>query len=221
MNILITDDRVLLRDGLRLLLEPLSEVVNFLEAGNLQQALSLIAQEEDIDLVLLELGAPGVDGLFGLRTLRERLPGAAIVVLGAAGTRDDVIAALESGANGYIPKTANGKLLLSALRLVLAGETYVPSSLLADRDAREADADDVLGSDFRGPLARLTGRQREVLMHLAQGRSNAEIAEALGMRPNTAKNHLKAILKTLNANNRTQAVVEAMRLGMRPPGTNT
>lgn len=218
MNILITDDHVLFRDGLRLLLEPLDRTMKMIEASHLQQALELCSGDTKIDLILLEMGAPGVDGLTGLRALHQRLPEAPIVVLGASQRRDDVLAALESGASGYIPRAAKSKQLLGALRLVLSGEIYVPSMVLAGGGAAGASSGDGPGSDFRGPLARLTARQHEVLMLLAQGRSNAQIARAIGIRLNTAKNHVKAILKALGVSNRTQAVMEAMHLGLRPPG---
>lgn len=216
MNILITDDHALLRDGLKLLLEPLAEEITIHEADSLDEALILCSAEQELDLVLLELDAPGVNGIAGVRALRQRRHDVPIVALGASQRRDDVLAVLEAGANGYIPRTASGKLMLSALRLVVAGETYIPSMLLTDRSPADATSDDPFGPDFRGPLARLTARQREVLLLLARGSTNAEIAETMGIEVNTAKNHIKAILKTLGASNRTQAVVEALRLGMRP-----
>ena len=218
MNILITDDHALLRDGLRLLLEPLDSGVRIIEANHLEQALELCTGESKIDLILLEMGAPGVNGISGLRALRQRLPEAPIVVLGASRRRGDILAALESGANGYVPRTASGNQLLGALRLVLSGEIYVPSLVLAAAEPEQASARDGFGPDFHGPLARLTARQREVLMLLVQGRSNAQIARAIGIQLNTAKNHVKAILKALGANNRTHAVVEAVRFGLRPRG---
>jgi len=217
VNILITDDHALLRDGLKLLLQPLAEDININEADSLEEALVLCSPEEDVNLVLLELDAPGVNGIAGVRALRQRRREVPIVALGVSRRREDVIAVLEAGANGYIPRTASGALLLSALRLVVAGETYIPSMLLTDRGAPEAPSGDLFAADFRGPLARLTGRQRELLLLLARGSSNAEIAAAMGIEVNTAKNHIKAIFKALGASNRTQAVVEAVRLGMRPP----
>lgn len=217
MNILITDDHALLRDGLKLLLEPLAEDTNFREANSLEEALVLCAPEKDVDLVLLELDAPGVNGIAGVRALRQLRPAVPIVALGVSRRREEVIAVLEAGANGYIPRAASGALLLSALRLVVAGETYIPSLLLSDRGDTEAPSGDLFAPEFRGPLARLTGRQREVLLWLARGATNAEIAEALGIEVNTAKNHIKAIFKSLGASNRTQAVVEAVRLGLKPP----
>lgn len=218
MNILIADDHALLGDGLRLLLQPLDKVVNIVQASTLDEALELGSREMSFDLVLLELGAPGIGGISGLAALRRRLDGVPIVVLGDSGRPGDVLAAIESGANGYLPRTAGGKVLLAALRLVLSGEIYLPSMLLRDPGPGPAESGDGLGPLFPGPLARLTRRQREVLMLLAEGKSNADIARALGVALNTAKNHIKAILKALGASNRTQAVVEAVRLGLRPPG---
>lgn len=220
MNILITDDHVLLRDGLRSLLESLDETTNFLEAGTLDEAMEKCSRGPTPDLVLLELSAPGVEGNAGVRALRQRLPGVPIVALSASRRRADVLGAIESGANGFIPRTATAKVLLSALRLVLSGEIYVPSMMFVERGTVDRPVEDIAGQAFPGSLSRLTARQREVLLLLARGSTNAEIAETMGIEVNTAKNHIKAILKTLGASNRTQAVVEAVRLGMRPPAAS-
>ena len=218
MNILITDDHVLLRDGLRSLLESLDETTNFIEADTLDQAMEKCAQEQTPDLVLLELSAPGVEGNVGLRALRQRLPGVPIVALSASRRRADVLGAIESGANGFIPRTATAKILLSALRLVLSGEIYVPSMMFVERGTVDRPVEDIAGQAFPGSLSRLTARQREVLLLLVEGRANAEIAEAMAIEVNTAKNHVKAVLKTLGVKSRTEAVVEAVRLGLRPSG---
>jgi DNA-binding NarL/FixJ family response regulator len=203
---------------LRTLLEPLDETTNFIEADTLDEALEKCSQELIPDLILLELSAPGVEGNAGLRIMRQRLPAVPIVALSASRRRADVLAAIESGANGFIPRTASARVLLSALRLVLSGEIYVPSLLFADRGAADPAPEPVAGPSFQGDLASLTARQREVLLHLVEGRSNAEIARAMTIELNTAKNHIKAIFRTLGVRSRTEAVVEAVRLGLRPSG---
>lgn len=219
MDILIVDDHVLLRDGLALLLKPLDLALNVIGANTLDQALGACAEHDNLDLILLELAAPGVDGIAGLRALRQRAPATPLVALGHNRTREEVLAAIESGAQGYVPKSATGERLLGALKLVLAGETYVPSLVLNRQGGPRRPAANALDPGFVGPLARLTARQREVLMLIADGLGNARIAEVLGIELNTVKNHVKAIFKVLGAANRTQAVVEAVRLGLRPPGT--
>lgn len=215
MDILVIDEHALLRDGLRLLLRPLAKDLNIFDANTLVTAIQILAEKTRLDLILLEIGTPGVDGAFGVRELRARAPSQPIVVLGAPRRRDEVLAAIDAGANGYIPRAAGARILLSALELVLAGEVYIPSLVLVERTLGASEHESALAPHLRGSLARLTKRQRDVLHLLAQGHSNAAIAEGLDIELNTVKNHIKSILKTLGASNRTEAVVKAVDLGFR------
>ncbi len=215
MDILVIDEHALLRDGLRLLLRPLAKDLNIFDANTLSTAVQFLAEKTRLDLILLEIGTPGVNGEFGVRELRARAPDQPIVVLGAPRRRDEVLAAIDAGANGYIPRAAGARILLSALELVLAGEVYIPSLVLVERTLGASEHEGTLAPHLRGSLARLTKRQRDVLHLLAQGQSNAAIAEGLGIELNTVKNHIKSILKTLGASNRTEAVVKAVDLGFR------
>ena len=122
MNILLVDDHPLFVEGVRGVLSRLdnSEVV-ILSSGSCEEALELIEQNEDIDLLLLDINLPGMSGLEGLQLLRHRLPATPIVLLSASENRDKVLRAIELGAMGFIPKSSSSDIIISALQLVLSG----------------------------------------------------------------------------------------------------
>ena len=171
--------------------------------------------EAVVDLIILDLYMPGMNGPGGLRRLREIRPDTPVAVLSGSVNAQDIEGVLDAGAAGYLPKTMIGAAFVNALSLVLNGERFVPSEFylgLRDRGpnmtAQEADA----GGD-RAPVG-LTSRQWAVLRELVAGRSNKEIAKILGIEEITVKVHLQAVFKRLQVSNRTQAATEAMRLGL-------
>lgn len=209
MKILVADDHALFREGLRYVLARLDDAVEVLEARDGAEALALASRQPDLELVLMDLAMPGMDGVAGLRALRARIPSVPVVILAASEEPDDVRLVLDGGAMGFIPKSSTSDVMLSALRLVLAGGVYLPPALL-DRSPAA-----------RGPLPRratsleglgLTPRQHDVLRLLGRGKSNKEIAQALGLAEGTVKLHVSAILRALDVENRTQAVIAAARL---------
>jgi DNA-binding NarL/FixJ family response regulator len=204
MNVLIADDHPLVRDALARTVQQLCADVQVRQAGDLDGLLRLAAQG-DADLALVDLNMPGMDGIVGLRRLREAAPTLPIVV--ASGQEDPMTirAVLAAGAVGFIPKSERSEVLLGALRLVQAGGTYVPSRLL-DSTARPPPTD--LHS------AELTPRQLDVLRCLLRGEPNKLIARELGLTEGTVKIHIAAILRALHARNRTEAVVRARALGI-------
>ncbi|HVK31539.1 MAG TPA: response regulator transcription factor [Burkholderiaceae bacterium] len=204
MNVLIADDHPLVRDALARTVQQLSADVQVRQAGDLDGLLRLAAQG-DADLALVDLNMPGMDGIVGLRRLRDAAPTLPIVV--ASGQEDPMTirAVLAAGAVGFIPKSERSEVLLGALRLVQAGGTYVPSRLL-DSTARPPPTD--LHS------AELTPRQLDVLRCLLRGEPNKLIARELGLTEGTVKIHIAAILRALHARNRTEAVVRARALGI-------
>lgn len=214
MKILVADDHALFREGLRYVLAGLGSDVEIVEARDGAEALALAAGRRDLDLVLLDLAMPGVDGFAGLHALRKHIPAVPVVILAASEDSADVRLALNSGAMGFIPKSSTSSVMLSALRLVLAGGVYLPPAFL-ERSARPGTASVAPTLESLG----LTARQRDVLRLLGEGQSNKEIAQALGLVEGTVKLHVSAILKALNVDNRTQAVIAAARLlGItRPP----
>lgn len=196
MRILLIDDHILFRDGLKLLLSDLDENTEFLEAEECESALPLAA---DTDIVLLDLKLPGVHGLEALSALRETAASAAVVVLSSQDDPATIRAAIDAGAAGFIPKSSTQQVLIAALRLVLAGGSYLPPHLLEytpSAPARNADA----------ALAALSERQRETLMCAVQGKANKVIARELDISEATVKAHLSAAFRTLGVRNRTEAV---------------
>lgn len=205
MKILVADDHALFREGLRYVLARLGDEVEIFEARDGSEALDVVATRSDLDLVLLDLAMPGMDGFEGLRELRRRVPAVPIVILAASEDSADVRAALDAGAMGFIPKSSTSSVMLSALRLVLSGGVYLPPAFLekSSRRGTSARSLEALG---------LTARQQDVLKLLGQGQSNKEIAQAFGLAEGTVKLHVSAILRALDVDNRTQAVIAAARL---------
>ncbi|MBI3348137.1 MAG: response regulator transcription factor [Burkholderiales bacterium] len=208
MRVLVADDHPLVRDALARAVRGLRSRdgeagdVQVCEAGDLAAALAGLAQP--VDLALVDLQMPGMDGLGGLAALRAALASQPLVVTSGLDDAATIRAVLAAGAAGFIPKTAGAELLLQALRLVLGGGVYVPAEALSGLAPTTPPA---------SPPAGLTPRQAEVLQALARGEPNKQIARELGLSEGTVKLHLAAILRVLQARNRTEAVVRARALG--------
>jgi len=205
VKILIADDHALFRDGLRYVLSRLGDDVETLEANDCAQALAVVAERADLDLILLDLAMPDMNGLAGLRALRELSPAVPVVILAASEEPADMRLAIDGGAMGFIPKSSTSEVMLDALRLVISGGVYLPPAFLERFQAGKTSASslDALG---------LTPRHHDVLRLLGKGQSNKEIARVLGLAEDTVKHHISAILRALGVENRTQAVVAAARL---------
>jgi DNA-binding NarL/FixJ family response regulator len=224
MKILIVDDHALIREALRGVLKEIRRDADVLEASNCGQALQLITEHaDDCGLILLDLALPDRDGFSMLTELRERYPAISIVVLSALHDRASVARALDLGALGFIPKSANRDVMVSALQLVFAGGIYIPPEILSgghtsasgpERSAAGLDRPHGSPSDFG-----LTGRQVDVLALMMLGKSNKAICRLLDLAEPTVKNHVTAILKALKVTNRTEAVVAVNDLGwhLSPP----
>lgn len=195
MKILVCDDHALFRQGMRLVLSELEPEAQVLEAEEGEEALRIVANDEDIDLLLLDLSMPGMDGWISLRQLRSRYPALPVVIVSASETRDDVEKALDGGASGFLPKSSTTDELLAALRRVLDGEVHVPEKLLTP--VRPAPRADVGASAPEGRLAGLTERQREVLDLMSQGLTSREISQRLGLAEGTVASHIAGALETL------------------------
>ncbi|GHU03767.1 DNA-binding response regulator [Alphaproteobacteria bacterium] len=214
MRILIADDHELFREGLRHVLQQLDEDIVIIEASDYHQTISLVEKDPGVNILLLDLSMPGMPWTEGLRLLRQKLPAdSPVIVLSASDDRAHVSQAVNLGAAGFIPKTSSSRVMLSALKLVLSGGVYLPPTLLDRRDSDlQEHATARLPQD--GAASFLTPRQREVLVLLGQGKSNKEIARVLNLAEGTVKLHVTAILKALNVNNRTRAVVAASQMGL-------
>ena len=202
MKLLVVNDHPVFRDGLAALLRQAAEHTIVLQAPECETALAIADQHQDLDAVFVDLMMPGMSGDLAVREFGKRRPELPVVVLSSSENPSDVRRALNAGALGYIPKSANPQTLLSALQLVLTGNIYVPP-LLARAAERAKSESDAPGAEV--PIEQLTERQVDVLKHLCTGLSNKEISTRLGIAEKTVKVHVAAIFKTLNVVNRTQA----------------
>lgn len=210
MKFLVVEDHALTREGVRLALGALGDDVTVLDAASVDAALAAITRDPDIDLVLLDIGLPGADGLSLLEELRCERNTVPVIVISGANDRDLVLRALDLGALGFVPKSSPVEVMVQAIRLVLAGGTYIPRQALATpRYAQEAPRQGARA------IERLTDRQREILALMAQGKPNKLIADHLHISEATVKSHVTEILRVLGATNRTQAVIVAGDLGIR------
>jgi DNA-binding NarL/FixJ family response regulator len=220
MKILVVDDHSLIREALRGIVADLESNATLFEASDGRQAMHLIAEHSDVCLVLLDLNLPDRDGFSVLSELRERHPEIAVVILSGAPNRDSVAKALDLGAAGFIPKTGQREVMMSALQLVLAGGIYIPREILGpehgSQNIRTATQSQVAPTDLG-----LTGRQVEVLALIMQGKSNKAICRVLNLAEPTVKNHVTAIFRTLKVTNRTEAAISACKLGWDTPPERT
>jgi DNA-binding NarL/FixJ family response regulator len=205
MKFLIVDDHAVLRQGLSALLTQLEPDVSIIEARDASEAFSAVEKHDDIDLVTFDMYMPGMAGVSALSEFGRRWPHLPVVVLSSSEDATDIRQALTCGARGYVPKSASHFVLLSAVRLALNGDIYVPPQLLNQIGGK---AEMKAGSD------KLTHRQVQILALLSDGKPNKVIATSLGLSEKTVKTHVTAIFKALNVINRTQAVSVARAAGM-------
>jgi DNA-binding NarL/FixJ family response regulator len=223
MKVLIVDDHALIREAMRGVLKELQADAAVLEAANCAQAMALVQKHPDLRLILLDLKLPDRDGLDALTELGARYPAISVVMLSAFTDRENVVKALDAGALGFIPKTDSREVLLSALRLVLAGGMYIPPNALALSHPASAvvtaTADAPSAPRKRPSPAELglTERQVEVMALIMQGKSNKHICRELDLAEPTVKNHVSAILKALDVDNRTEAILAVAALGWELP----
>jgi len=214
MRIIVIDDHPLIQVALKHVLEELDAALELFQAPDAMHARAMLATAPGIDLIILDLTLPGIDGFTLLRELRRDWPDIPVLVLSATHDRVTIEAALDAGAMGFIPKTANARLLLDALKLVLSGGVYVPGDT-GDGGARPRIS-------ARPAELGLTMRQADVLKLLVQGKPNKLICRDLRLSEGTVKVHVSAILRALNVHTRTQVVIELARRGVRlePPAAS-
>lgn len=214
LKVLVVEDHALVREGLVRLLAQLEARVVVRDCADFDAALNLLETEDEVDLVLLDLALPGIDGFVGLDVLRRRFPAIPVVVVSAFDDLPTIARVMNLGASGFIPKAFSGEALLAALQQVLAGNIFHP-----DRSGQAAQLDDEqpVPPAAKGVAAAdvgLTERQAQVLALMVRGLSNREIAERLELSEGTVKIHVTAIFKTLGVTSRTQALVAVARYGI-------
>ncbi|XNL82786.1 response regulator transcription factor [Actinomadura madurae] len=214
MKVLIADDHPVVRQGLRTFLGIQDDIEVVGEAEDGTSAVTL-AESLEPDIVLMDLKMPGADGLTALTELRARGVQARVLVLTSVTERGHVLPAVQAGAAGYLYKDVDPQALVQAIRAVHDGHVlFAPDA--AEAMLRDGTADGG-GGDDRG-LAALTEREREVLVHIARGRSNREIARALVVSEKTVKTHVSNLLMKLGVQDRTQAALYAVRHGVGTSG---
>lgn len=207
MKVILADDHALFRDGFALLLKQHIPEAECVIAQTFDEALARLDDAGEVDLLLLDLGMPGMQGVKSIETVQARHAGLPIVILSAEEARQTMEALLAAGVAGFIPKASSAAVMVSAIRLILAGGVYVPPQVVA------------AGEPVRRPAVavgamHLTQRQHEVLRLLAKGLPNKLICRELDMSEGTLKTHVNAIYRVLNVINRTEAALEAKRLGI-------
>lgn len=210
MRILFADDHPLFREGVKPVLLKLAPEVEILEAKDYPMAFELARRHDDIDLALLDLYMPGMSGVEGIGRFRAAFPRIPVAVLSASDERENIQRLLANGALGYISKSSPSDVILSALRLVLAGGIYIPPSLLDGVSEGEVETFMLEA----GKQESLTRRQVDVLRELAKGLNNRQIAHNLNVTEGTVKIHLAGIFRVLNVNSRTEALLLAQKMGL-------
>ncbi len=208
IRILVVDDHAVMRDGIRALLHTHDDMEVIGEASEGKEAVEK-AQELSPDVVVMDIAMPGMDGLEATRRITKKNPKIKVLVLTQHDNKEYVISAIKAGSAGYVPKRALGSELISAIRAVCRGESFLyPSAaaaLIADyrQCAEEAD-----------PYDHLTAREREILKLIAEGRLSREIADMLFISLKTVLGHRAKIMEKLNLHNRTELIKYAMRRGL-------
>lgn len=200
LTVLIVDDHFVVRSGLAVSLE-LDDTIQVVGEAERAEEVPAVYEKVRPRVVLMDLQLPGAGGIAATRALLERDPGARVLIFSTFARDDEIDAALNAGALGYVQKTASRDELLAALRSVAQSRRY-----LAPEMARR------LHQIRIGPS--ITAREREILAFIAAGRANKEIAATLDISEDTVKRHVSHILEKLEVNDRAQATAEAIRRGL-------
>lgn len=214
LQVLLADDHVLFRDGMRYVLQQLSDQVDILCAGNFAETLRQAETNPGIDLALIDLNMPGSDGVASIRIFHQRFPGIPLVVVSGSEQRAEIEWVMEYGAMGFISKMTSGKEMVNALRIVLSGDIYFPPQLLAQPKAAPSQTGMEDRSGLHTNKHGLTKRQMEALQFLAEGLSNKEIALKMNLAEGTIKVHVAAAYQVLQVSSRLDAVRRAQKMGL-------
>jgi len=210
IRILVADDHLLFRDGLRALIDSAADCELAGEATTGKEAVSLAADLQP-DVVLMDVKMPDMDGLQATRQIVRTSPHIGILVLTMLEDDNSVFAAMRAGAKGYVLKGASHGELLQAIRAVAGGQAIF-SAAIATRMVDFFNA--MHPAKVPDVFPELTGREREVLGLIAQGANNSEIAKELVISPKTVSNHITNILSKLQVADRTEAIIKAREAGL-------
>ncbi len=200
IKILLVDDHVIVRSGLAAYIQAESDMEVVAEAGSLEEARECLNEPNEIDVAVIDLRLPDGSGIDCLEQIAKTRPEIRPLILSVNAGENDILAAVEAGSSGYLPKSAERDELIDAIRRVAEGGTYFPASIQIK-----------LNESHTRP--KLTERERAILEQLVKGLSNKEIASALNIADITARQHISTIIRKLGVQDRTQAVIAAIREG--------
>ncbi len=217
-RIMIADDHALVRGGLGMLIRTIHPETEILECSNFQKVTRSLDETDAIDLLLIDLLMPGMQSVESIQEICNKWPDVPVVVVSVKEEMHVIRQALRAGASGYIPKSSSPDVTLNAIRLVLSGGIYIPPDALEltgfmtgdDQPTGPARAAAAVAASGEGPS--LTPRQIAVLDLIAEGKSNQEVGDELGLTAGTVKMHLTRIYKALKAKSRTDALAKFNRL---------
>ena len=212
ITVVLADDHAVVRQGLRTLLEAQPDMKVIGQAGDGLEALQLLDHLRP-DVLVVDLMMPGLNGIEVARTVRQHLPQTHIVVLSMHANEAYVLEALHVGASAYVLKAAHSDELITAIREAAAGHRYLGSPLSEHAIAAYLEKSKVAALD---PYETLTERERQVLHLVAEGRGNADIADALSISPRTAETHRSNLMHKLGLHSHTDVIRYALRRGLIP-----
>jgi len=219
IRVAVADDQALVRSGFAVLLRSAPDIDVVGKAANGAEAIDLVARERP-DVILMDIRMPEVDGLDATRAITDRGFDTRILILTTFDLDEYVYGALQAGASGFLLKDTLPEDLLGAVRVVADGDALLAPRVtrrLIEQFARQAPVPTTRDPAFDT----LTDRETEVLVAVARGRSNAELADELFMSPATAKTHVSRLLAKLHARDRAQLVMLAYEAGLVTPGGAT
>lgn len=207
-RILVIDDHPLFRDALRVAVSKAFPGALFEEGRNIDEAINALEHHDSFDLALLDLKIPGVQGFDGLLRLRKAYPRLPVLVVSGVEDNSVISKVLSFGAAGFVPKSVGRESLGDAIRTVIDGSVYIPEGY---KPGSPDDAQDT-NEELIEKIASLTPQQFRVLQMLRKGLLNKQIAEEMNVGARTIKAHVSEILRKLDVNSRTQAVIEASKI---------
>lgn len=219
MRLVLADDHTLFRDAVAqyiLRAEPAAEI---LVARDVHGVMEVLDSHDGVHLILLDLRMPGMEGMGGLKKIRESHPKIPVALLSGFAEEKDVRQAMSLGARGYFPKTLSGQVLLSGIRRILDGDNFVAmdhntNSYMPSYFSGENNDNGTGNAATSENRFKLTPRENQVLQFLSRGVSNKEIARALDLQIVTVKLHVRGICRKLDVQNRTQAALKAREMGL-------
>jgi len=211
IKIMLAEDHVLVREGTKEMLDREEDMEVVAEAGDGEKAVRL-AKELDLDVIIMDIALPKLNGIEATRQIKENNPGATVLVLTAYDDNEYIFALLEAGAAGYLLKDVSTDELVAGIRAVQAGESMLHPAIarkVINRFSQRVEEDE--GQD---PFDELTEREVEVLQLAGRGITNREIADRLSISHRTVQAHLSHTFSKLGVGSRTEAVVYALRKGL-------